>query len=153
MKVIFTQNVENNKVGDIKEVSDGYARNYLLPKKMAIPATPSEIKNIEKRLEKIKKEEAETVKKLEEVRSKLEKSKLELEVEVGEKDDEGNQTLFGSVTNAILEEELKNKGFEIDKKQIEIGETIKHVGDYEIIIKLGHGVDVKMIVKVKAKKK
>lgn len=153
MKVIFTQTVENNNVGDIKDVADGYARNYLIPKEMAIPATPNEIKNIEKRLEKIKKEEAETVKKLEEVRVKLEKIKLEVEMEVGDKDDEGNQTLFGSVNKTLIEEELTKKGFEIDKKQIETGETIKHLGDYEITVKLGHGVDAKITLKVKENKK
>lgn len=151
MKVIFTQNIENHVVGDIKDVPDGYARNFLVPRGIAIPATPIEIQNIEKRIEKLKKDEGEKIKKLEESAVKLEKVTIEISVEVGPKDDEGIQKLFGSITNAQVEEALAEKGFEIDKKDIDF-EPIKEPGEYEITVKLGHGVESKVPLKVVAKK-
>ncbi|PIZ00540.1 50S ribosomal protein L9 [bacterium (Candidatus Howlettbacteria) CG_4_10_14_0_8_um_filter_40_9] len=151
MKVIFTQNIENHVVGDIKDVPDGYARNFLVPRGIAIPATPSEIQNIEKRIEKLKKDEGEKVKKLEETALRLGKINIEISAEVGPKDDEGIQKLFGSITNAQVEEELTKKGFEIDKKDIDF-EPIKKPGEYEITVKLGHGVESKVPLKVTAKK-
>ena len=152
MKVIFVENIEDHKVGDIKDVADGYARNFLIPKNIAIAATPHEIENIEKQLAKLKKEEEEKVKGLEELAGKLEKIELKLEAEAGPKDEEGKQKLFGSITNAQIEEEFGKKGFEIDKKEIEIGEPINEPGDYEVTVKLGHGVETKVKISVSAKK-
>ena len=152
MKVIFIENIEHNEVGEIKNVADGYARNFLLPRGIAIAATPNEIQNIEKRIEKLKKEEAEKIQKLEELAAKLGKITVEIKAEVGPKDEDGKEKLFGSITNADVEEELTKKGFEIDKKEIETGEAIRYPGDYEITIKLGHGVETIVKLTVSPKK-
>lgn len=151
MKVIFLENIEHHEVGDIKDVADGYARNFLIPKNIAVVATPNEIENIEKRLAKLRKEEEEKVKELENLAEKLEKVSLKIEAEAGPKNEEGKQKLFGSITNARIEEELSKKGFEIDKKDIETGEPIKEPGEYLVLVKLGHGVEaeLKTIVSVK----
>lgn len=151
MKVIFTQNIENHVVGDIKDVSDGYARNFLVPRGIAIAATPNEIQNIQKRLEKLKKEEEGKVYKLEETAQKLDKLSLNIEAEAGPENEEGVQKLFGSITNAQVEEELVKGGFEIDKKDIDF-EPIKEPGEYEVTVKLGHGVESKVPLKVTVKK-
>lgn len=152
MKVIFTQNIENYKVGDIKEVADGYARNFLIPKNIAIVATPQEIENVKKRLVKLKKEEEEKIKDLKALAEKLQKISIDIKVEVGPKDKEGKQKLFGSITNAQIEEKLHEKGFKIDKREIEIGEQIKEPGEYKIKIKLGHGIETDVKIKVLPKK-
>lgn len=151
MKVIFLENIEGNKVGETKEVSDGYARNYLLKKGLAVQATQSELQNLEKKLSKLQKEEEEKVKKAEELASKLGALKLEMSAEASPEDTEGKRKLFGSVTNSNIEELLQKEGFEVDKKDIELGEQIRELGEYEVTIKLGHGVSTKIPLVVSAK--
>lgn len=151
MKVIFIQNIENNKVGDIKNVSDGYARNFLIPRGYSVPATDTELKNLENKLEKLKKEEEGKTSEMNNLKGKLENITITIEAEVGPKDEEGRQKLFGSLSNSQISEELAKKNFQIDKKSIEIGETIKELGEYEILVKLGHGVEAKIPLKVVSK--
>jgi len=144
VKVIFLENVENNPVGTIKNVPDGYARNFLFPRNLALPATEEEIKKVEERLEKIKQEEEKKVKQLEKVSKDLASITLTFEKESSE---EGK--LFGSVTNAEIAEELAKKGFEVEKQDIETIEPIKTEGDHEVTVKLGHSVEqtIKIVVK------
>ena len=148
MKVIFTENVENNKVGDIKGVADGYARNFLLKQGMAVIATDEEIEKIQKELTKLQQEEEKKIKDLEEEKEKLEKISLEIKVEAGPEDEEGTRKIFGSVTNAEIQETLLEKGFDIDKKEIEVLNPIKELGVHDIHIKLGHGVIAELKIKV-----
>ncbi|RJO59954.1 50S ribosomal protein L9 [candidate division WS5 bacterium] len=143
VQVIFLENIENNKVGDVKNVPDGYARNFLLKKGLAVLATEEEMKKIEARLEKIKKEEEKKVKSAEELAEKIGKAKVRLEMQVGE---EGK--LFGSVTNRDVAEKLSEIGFEIDKANIEFPETIHTKGKHAAHIKLGHGVAVDIEIEV-----
>jgi len=143
VRVIFLENIENNKVGDIKNVPDGYARNFLLKKGLAVLATEEEIKKIESRMEKIQKEEEGKVKEAETLAEKLAGTKVKLEMQVGE---EGK--LFGSVTNRDVQEKLSEMGYEIDKANIEFPETIHEKGEHIAHVKIGHGVSIDITVEV-----
>lgn len=144
MKVIFLENLEDYKVGDIREVSDGYARNFLFKKGVAKLATDEEVKNLESKITKLQKEEESKVKETEKVAEKLAKAKVEITEEVNE---EG--ILYGSVTPKEVSEKLTELGFEIEPAQIEIEEPIKELGDHQINIKVGHGVEQEIKVSIK----
>lgn len=143
VKVIFLENIENNKVGDVKNVPEGYARNFLFRKNLAVLATEKELSKIEARLEKIRKEEEKKVKEVEDLAVKLASKKVKLEMEVGE---EGR--LFGSVTNRDVAEKLSEMGFGVDKANIEFPESIKTKGEHTAHIKLGHGVSTDITIDI-----
>lgn len=136
MKVILRKDLEKiGKVGDVVEVKDGYARNYLFPKNLALPATPGNLKRVEdekriflKKKEKIK-EEAMTV------AEKLERKSVTIPVQVGEQ-----EQMFGSVTAQDIANMLNQEGFDIDKNQVELPEPIKSLGIYNVKINLYPGV-------------
>lgn len=144
VKVIFLENIEDNKVGDIKEVSEGYARNFLLRRGKAEIATEAKLKEVEAKLSKIKKEEAENVKKAKELADKIKKLNLVMAEEVNE---EGH--LYGSVTNREIADALEAKKIEIDPANIEVLEPIKEIGKHEINVKVGHGVETTLTVEIK----
>jgi len=136
MKVILRDNVESlGKAGEIIAVKDGYARNYLIPRNLAYPATRNNLRvwEDEKRrlIVRISKETQEA----EAVKARLEEVSLVIPMLVGE---EGR--LFGSVTNRIISEALREKGFEIDHRLIVIDEPIRTQGDFEVSVRLVHGV-------------
>jgi large subunit ribosomal protein L9 len=141
MKVIF---LEDDRV---EEVSDGYARNYLIPKGLAVVATPQALVAAEKRREKRKKE---LEKKKEEMRALAEKiSSLEVQLEV-EAGEEGK--LFGSVTSLDIVEALrKASGIELDKRKVELTDPIKTIGEYKVLVKLFPEVSATLKVKVSPK--
>ncbi len=143
MKVLFLQNQEHHKVGDIKEVPDGYARNYLLKKGIAVPASEDKVKELESKIEKIKKEEEKATLELSTLAEKIEASTFVISAQAG---DEGK--LFGAVTNRDLAEALATKKFTVDKHDIEILEPIHDLGEHEATVKLGHGVHATMKVTV-----
>lgn len=144
VKVLFLQNLENHKVGDIKNVPDGYARNFLLKKGIAVIATDEEVKKQEANLDKIKKEEDKIVKELTDKATKLEAKTYSVEAQAGDED-----TLFGAVTNRDIAEALVKEGFEIDKHQIEVLEPIHVLGEHQATVKLGHGIHANIIIEVK----
>src|SRR5919109_1088594 len=132
MKVIFTSDVESvGKIGEIREVKDGFARNYLLPKKIAVEATPENIKTWERRRQILKKKEESLKAEAESLAAKLREVSCTIPVKVGEED-----RLFGSVTSQNISDALKEKGFEISRKDIELDSPIKTLGTYEVLIKL-----------------
>ncbi len=143
MKVLFLQNQENHKVGDIKEVPDGYARNYLLKKGIAVPASEDKVKELESKIEKIKKEEEKATAELTTLAEKIESATFTVTAQAG---DEGK--LFGAVTNRDLAEVLATKKFAVDKHDIEILEPIHDLGEHEATVKLGHGVHATMKITV-----
>lgn len=147
MRIIFLENIEGNKVGDIKEVANGYARNFLLPRGIAKIATDEEVKNLEKQIEKLKKEEETKVKEAEKIAAKLSKEKVKIAEQVNE---EGY--LFGSVSNREIAEKLQEMKYDIEPGDIEIEEPIKELGEHEVIVKLGHGVETKIQIKVERAK-
>ena len=144
MKVILQKDIANlGDAGDIKEVADGYARNFLLPKKLVILANDSSQKAIEhqNRLIKLKKEKRKKEsQKLAETISAIE---LKFTAQAGEED-----KLFGSITSMDIAKGLKEQGFEIDKRKINLDAPIKELGEFEVAIKLDEGLApaVKVIV-------
>ena len=145
MKVILLQDVKGKgKKGQMIEVSDGYARNFMLPKKMAIEATPDAINtmrmNDKATQERIAKEKAEAL--------AVSKQLRELTVTVVAKGG-GNGRLFGSVTNAEIADALEKKtGIKLDKRKIVISDAIKNVGTYTVTCKLGYEITAPLTVKI-----
>ncbi|GAB6046126.1 50S ribosomal protein L9 [Caminibacter profundus] len=139
MKVLLIKDVKGlGKAGEIKVAKDGYARNYLIPKGFAKLATDEVIREWEKQeAEKKAKLEAE-LKELNETKEKLQNSKIVIKHKLG-----ANGQLIGSVTNKEIAEKLKELGFSIEKKQIE-HTSIKAPGEYDVDIKLGHGIHAKI---------
>jgi large subunit ribosomal protein L9 len=144
MKVILRQDYENlGRMGDIVEVKDGYARNFLIPRKIALPATPGNIRMVET-------EKKQKAFKLE--REKLNAQKLAeklygLEITIPMRAGE-NKRLFGSVTAQMIADEIGKLGVEVDRKKILLDEPIKMLGSYEVPIKLHPDVSVKIKVNV-----
>ncbi|MCH7679068.1 50S ribosomal protein L9 [candidate division KSB1 bacterium] len=142
MRIILKEDYENlGKVGEVVEVKDGFARNYLIPKQVALQATPQNLRVIvqEKARNKIKlskdKREAELV------AEKLKEVSLTANVQVGEED-----KIFGAVTSQNICELLSSKGFEIDKRKIMLEEPLKALGVFEVPIKLHTEVEAKIKV-------
>ena len=145
MKVILLQDVKGKgKKGAMIEVSDGYARNFMLPKKMAIEATPDAINtkkmNDKATQERIAREKAEAL----ELSRKLREMTLVVMARGG-----GNGRLFGSVTNQEIADALKAKtGVTLDKRKIVISDPIKNVGTYTVTCKLGYEISAPLTVKI-----
>ena len=144
MKVILLQDVKGKgKKGQMLEVSDGYARNFMLPKKMAIEATPDAINtmrmNDKATQERIAREKAEAM--------ATAKALREMTVVVKAKGG-GAGRLFGSVTNAEVAAALEKQGVKLDKRKIVLGETIKNVGTYTATCKLGYEITAPLTVKI-----
>ena len=133
MKVILTQDVKNQGVkGQVIEVSDGYARNYLLPQGLAEEASKTKLKEIqEKNLREARKKDKER-EDAEKLKAQLHGKTVEIKVKTG-----GNDKLFGAVTSKEIADSIQEKfNIKIDKKKIDITETIKHLGEYSIRIKI-----------------
>lgn len=147
MKVIFLQDVKGKgKKGEIKNVSDGFAKNFLLPQKMAVEATVANLNAAKGKQESIqyhKDMEEDNAKKLAE---KIAQISLNISAKAGE-----NGKLFGSVTSKELSEILKKEhGFDIDKRKFVLPDGIKSEGAYTVDIKLHPGIVAKLKVTVKA---
>lgn len=144
LEVILTSNVKNlGAEGDQIKVTDGYARNFLLPQNLAILADASAKKRIEGlRLKKAERERAELAV-AQEIVKKLEKVTLTLQAPVGEQ-----KKLFGSVTAQDIAKSLVEKGFEVDRRQIEIESPIRKAGQYEVVVKLHTDISARVKIKV-----
>ena len=148
MKIILLQTYENlGKVGEIVNVKPGFARNYLIPNKIASLATAQNIKALEVFLKSQETKEAKNRVNLEALSKKLNSLTLKFEVQVGE-----DEKLFGSVTSQMISDELANQGYTIDKKEIQLDDSIKELGNYKIEINLGYELETKIKVKVIASK-
>ena len=132
MKVILIENIPKlGEVGDILEVANGYGRNYLVPKKLAVPVTKGTLKQIENiKAQKASKAEKER-QKYSELAARLEGVSIDIPVETGEDD-----KIFGTVTNIMVAEALTEKGFDIDKRIIDIDTQINTLGVYNVTIDL-----------------
>ncbi len=145
MKVILTQDVEGKgKKGQMLEISDGYARNFLLPRKLAVEATADAINtmrmNDKAAAEKAARERAEAL----EISHKLREMTLVVTAKGG-----GAGRLFGSVTNQEIADALKAKtGITLDKRKIVLSDTIKSVGTYTVTCKLGYEISAPLTVKI-----
>jgi large subunit ribosomal protein L9 len=142
MEVILRQAVESlGKPGDVVKVSNGYARNYLLPHGVAFEATPGNLKRIQQEKDRLEAAENERRTAAQAYAEKLEQVQLTFSARVGE---EGK--LFGSVTSADVAQQLEAQGFHIEKRQIDLHEPIKALGVYRIPIRLH--ADVKPEIRV-----
>ena len=144
MKVILLQDVKGKgKKGQMIEVSDGYARNFMLPKKMAIEATADAINtmkmNDKATAERIAKEKAAAL----ELSTKLRGMTLVVTAKGG-----GQGRLFGAVTNAEIAAALEKQDIKLDKRKIVLGENIKNVGTYTVTCKLGYEISAPLTVKI-----
>ena len=144
MKVILLQDVKGKgKKGQMLEVSDGYARNFMLPKKLAIEATPDAINtmkmNDKATQERIAREKAEAL----ETSKKLRAMTLTVKAKGG-----GAGRLFGAVTNAEIASALEKQGVKLDKRKIVISDPIKNVGTYTVNCKLGYEISAPLSVKI-----
>ncbi|MCJ7497524.1 MAG: 50S ribosomal protein L9 [Candidatus Zixiibacteriota bacterium] len=134
MKIILKEDLEDlGKCGEVIQVKDGYARNYLFPKNLAIPATKGNLRSINEVTRQKKIRDEKKIKGDEKLKADLEKISITAEVRVGEED-----RVFGSVTSQDIAGLLKEKGFEVDKRKIELDEPIKALGVYTIPVKI-HG--------------
>jgi len=146
MKIILLKSVRGlGNPGEIVNVKSGYARNYLIPSDLAIYATKANISQTEYTIQKSKEAEEKRVEELTGVAAKLDKLSLKFELKTSEED-----KLFGSVTNQMVADALLENGYNIEKKDIEIPEPIKNIGNHYVDIYLHKDVSARIKVKVKA---
>ena len=150
MKVVLLKDVKNiGKRDEIISVSDGYARNFLFPQKLAMEATPGALREIERKRAAQDAREAERLKAAQEKAQALRNKVIDLEVKCGDKG-----RLYGSVTAAEVAEALeKQHGVQVDKRKIDIGESIREVGVRDITVWLYSGVTTPMKLNVQPLKK
>ena len=145
MKVIFLQDVPNvAQAGEMKEVANGYGRNFLIPRKLARLANPSTIGALETQLTARAKRQTQTESELVELANRLEGKEVTLKARAGAKD-----RLYGSITSADIAAELENTdGLVVDKRKIKLAEPIHQLGSYEVAIRLGKDIIPKIKVTV-----
>jgi large subunit ribosomal protein L9 len=142
MKVILRQEFQQlGHVGDVVDVKEGYARNYLIPRNIAYLATPSSILQLEEEKKQHSRQKEKEKRTSEKLAIELEKVSVTIQMNVGEDD-----KLFGSVTSQMIADSLKEKGIMIDKRQIEMEDAIKALGIYTVDVKLAGGVTGKVKV-------
>jgi len=143
MKIVFLKDVSaKDKKGDIREVADGYARNFLLPKGLALPATPAAIKAAETQTEQRAQRQAREQEELNELARRLEGRELRFKARAGAKG-----RLHGAVTSADIAAELsRHMDYNVDKKRVELDEPLHHLGSYEVAISLTKGSEAKITV-------
>jgi large subunit ribosomal protein L9 len=140
MKVILLQNVEDvGKKYEVKEVKDGYARNFLIPQNLAKPATKQALKWLDSQKEVIAVEVEEELKKFQELASNLDDLEVQITLKVG---DEGQ--LFESVNAQKIAEKLKEMGFDVKKSQIDLKDAIKQTGEFKLKINLDHNLEAEI---------
>jgi large subunit ribosomal protein L9 len=146
MEVILREHVDNlGRRGEVVKVADGYARNYLLPRKLALVATEGNKKQIERERVKFEAKELEEKKVAEAVAERLASVDLEIARKVGE-----TEALYGSVTSGDIDDLLRAKGFDIDKRKLVLPEAIKKLGEYSVPVKLHRDVTTNLKVRVVA---
>ncbi|MFN4244565.1 MAG: 50S ribosomal protein L9 [Brevinematia bacterium] len=145
MKVILLKDVKNvGKVGEIKEVSDGYARNFLIKNKLALEATEGNIKFVRSQIKSLEKKNERKIENAQEAKKLIESISVTIRAKAGE-----NGRLFGSITSDDISEALKSEhNIDIDKKIIEIEEPIKTLGNHFVNVKLGMNINAKLKIVV-----
>ena len=145
MKVLLLQDVEAiGRTGEVKDVSDGYFRNFLGPKGLATPATASALKMLATEKDNQARREARLLAENRKLADRIRETQIVMRVRVGDQ-----HRLFGAVTAADIAAELGKKlGFQLDKRHVELEEPIRHLGTYEVPIRLAHGIEPKAKVVV-----
>jgi large subunit ribosomal protein L9 len=146
MEVILREHVDNlGRRGEVVKVADGYARNYLLPRKLALLATEGNRRQIERERAKFEAKEAEEQKTAQAIAQRLSDVTIEIARRVGETD-----VLYGSVTSSDIAAALAAKGLEIERRKLQLAEPIKKLGEFDIPIRLHREVTSTVKVKVVA---
>src|ERR671925_285952 len=146
MEVILREHVDNlGRRGDIVKVAEGYARNYLLPRKLALAVTEANKRQIEREQKIAEVREAKEKGDAEALAARLTQVEIEIARRVGD-----NETLYGSVTSADIAHALQTKGFEIDKRKIQLPEPLKALGEVHVPVKIHREVTAQVRVKVVA---
>jgi large subunit ribosomal protein L9 len=146
MEVILREHVDNlGRRGEIVKVADGYARNYLLPRKLALLATEGNKQRIERERAKHDASEAEEKKVAEAMAARMGDAEVQIARRVGE-----TEALYGSVTASDIAEALRAKGFDFDRRKIQLQEPIKKLGAFDVPIRLQRDVTVAVKVRVVA---
>jgi len=149
MKVIFLEDVSGEaQAGEIKEVTKGYAKNFLLPRGLALVATPAALKQAESRLQKEKAQEGLDRAKLIELAGLIEGKEIHFEARIG-----ADERLFGSITAADIAQELSQAtGFSLDKRKIDLDKPLRQAGSHEVIVKLAKDLEPRVTVIIKPEK-
>ena len=146
MEVILREHVDNlGRRGEIVKVADGYARNYLLPRKLALLATEGNKKQIERERGKFEVKEADEKRIADAMAQHMANVDIVIARKVGE-----TEALYGSVTSADIADALAAKGFDLDRRKLQLAEPIKKLGEYEVPVKLHREVTTRLKVKVVA---
>jgi large subunit ribosomal protein L9 len=146
MEVILREHVEHlGNRGEVVKVADGYARNYLLPRKLALLGTEGNKQQIAREKVKFDAREAEERKIAEAMAERIAAVEVEIARKVGE-----TQALYGSVTSGDIAEALAAKGFDVDRRKLQLAEPIKHLGEVQVPVKLHRDVTAQVKVKVVA---
>ncbi len=145
MEIVLKEDVENlGKVGEIVDVADGYARNYLFPKQLAVKATEQKIKEVKRIKEKERKKEEERREKAEKIVENLEQEEFIFSVKAGEKG-----KLFGSITSQDIMEQIQEKGYQdIESKNVILKENIKSLGIHKIEVEVYDDISATIDVEV-----
>jgi large subunit ribosomal protein L9 len=144
MEVILREHVDNlGKRGDVVKVAEGYARNYLLPRKLALAVNEANKRQIERERAAAEARDAEEKGQAESLAQRITALEIEIARRVGD-----NDTLYGSVTSADIAHALQAKGFEIEKKRIHLGEPLKALGETTVPVKVHREVTAQLKVKV-----
>lgn len=146
MKVIFLKDVKGKgKKGEVKNVSDGYAHNFLLKQELAVEATPGNLKKLDAQKNKMNQQAEEELKQAKELKERLEKITVELSAKAGE-----GGRLFGSITTKQIAEALQSaEGIKLDKRKMELADGIRSLGYTKVPVKLHHEVSATLNVHVK----
>jgi large subunit ribosomal protein L9 len=149
MEIILREHVDNlGRRGEIVKVANGYARNYLLPRKLALAVTEANKRQIERERAAAEARDLEEQSAAEAFAQRLSQTEIEIPRRVGE-----NNTLYGSVTSADIAQALLAKGFEVDKRKIQLVDAIKALGDVVVPVKVHRDVTAQVTVKVVAAQK
>lgn len=144
MKVIFKQDVKGQgKKGEVKNVADGYARNYLLPRGLAVEATPGNMKALKEAQRREHEKEQEADAQAHALKQRLEQLDLKIKAKAGEKG-----RLFGAITSKHISDELKEQNITVDRKKVQLDEPIRALGVTKVEIKLRPGITAVMNVHV-----
>ncbi len=142
MKVILRQDFETlGKIGEVVDVKDGYARNFLFPRGLAYAALKGNIRALDDEKKAVEKRSLQELKAAETLAAELETVSITIPVQVGEED-----KIFGTVTTQMIADALKEKGHDIDKRKVEIEEPIKALGIYGVNLKIHQNVNAKIKV-------
>ena len=136
MEVILIQDVDSlGGVNELVKVKNGYARNYLIPRKLAVEASPGNVKQLEERMKQLKKKEEKMLAEINNVIAKLNEAPLRITAKTGT-----SGKIFGSVTSLQISRAIRDqKGYDIDRKKISIADEVKEIGTYKAHIDFGNG--------------